>query len=554
MRGKRAKPIFLISSIILVACVACGGGAPVATQAVATPTTAPAEPTETSAPTLTPVPTGLVTQLTDLKKATIQIEAQGTFIDPQFGYMANQAGLGSGFIIDPSGIAITNNHVVTGAALLKVWIGGDTSKTYNAKILGVSECSDLAVIDIDGDGFPYLEWHDGTANVGLEVYAAGYPLGDPEFTMTKGIISKEKASGETSWASVDSVIEHTSTINPGNSGGPLVDADAKVVGINYAGVSSTNQYYAINRGTALPVIEQLRAGKDVDSIGINGEAVASEDGSITGIWVSSIKSGSSADKAGLKAGDILLSMENLSLAMDGTLNDYCDILRTHNPGDTLAIEVLRWQTQEVLDGQLNGRTLEVAYSLAEPTQEPAVAEPTAAAGGGSTPVNCEASSTSGFNTCWDDTGNIMLDVPDYWTDVNGSSWTFGDDNEVIGVAVSAAPSLYDFSNSYQSEGVFFGASDTFAQIGGYVEFLDYYKSFYDDDCTWVGRYDYNDGVYRGKYDVFSDCGGPNNFETYVLSAVDIVDPTSMIILVETSIFYTDTWIIDQIWGTFFAYF
>jgi len=554
MLGKRIKPIFLLSTIILLTCIACGGGTPVATQAAATNTPAPVAPTETSAPTDTPVPTGLVTQLSDLKKATIQIEAQGTFIDPQFGYMANQAGLGSGFIIDPSGIAITNNHVVTGAALLKVWVGGDTSKTYNAKILGVSECSDLAVIDIEGDGFPYLEWYDGTANVGLEVYAAGYPLGDPEFTLTKGIISKEKAGGETGWASVDSVIEHTSTINPGNSGGPLVDPDAKVVGVNYAGASSTNQYYAINRGTALPVIDQLKAGKDVDSIGINGEAVASDDGSITGIWVSSIKSGSPADKSGIKPGDIMLSMENLSLATDGTLNDYCDILRTHNPGDTLAIEVLRWQTQEILDGQLNGRALAVSYSGTQPTPEPAVAEPTEPGTAGNIPANCETSDTEGFITCWDDSGYLSVDVPDYWTDVNGSSWTFGDDNEAIGIALSAAPNLSDFSNYYDVEGMFFGASDTFAQIGGYVEFLDYYKDFYIDDCTWVGRYEYNDSVYRGKYDIFNNCGGSSDYETYVLSAVDIVDPQSKIILVEATIYYTDTWIIDQIWGTFVVWF
>src|SRR4030066_156502 len=267
-----------------------------------------------------------------------------------FVLIVNQAGRGSGFIIDPSGIAVTNNHVVTGAALLKVWIGGDTNKVYNARILGVSECSDLAVIDIDGDEFPYLSWYDGTANVGLDVYAAGFPLGDPGFTMTKGIVSKENADGETSWASVDSVIEHTSTINPGNSGGPLVDGNAKVVGINYAGSSSTNQYFAINRETAPPVIDQLRADKDVDSIGINGQAVSSEDGSITGIWVSSVKSGSPADKAGVKAGDIVTSIENLYLATDGTLKDYCDILRTHQPEDTLAIEVLRWDSQEVLEG------------------------------------------------------------------------------------------------------------------------------------------------------------------------------------------------------------
>ena len=141
----------------------------------------------------------LVGSLPDVKSAVIQIEAQGTFVDPDFGEYSG-AGRGSGFIIDPSGLAITNNHVVTGAGLLKVWVGGDTSRVYNAQILAVSECSDLALIDIEGDGFSYLEWYPGAITVGLEVYAAGFPLGDPEFTLTKGIVSKEKADGESSWA------------------------------------------------------------------------------------------------------------------------------------------------------------------------------------------------------------------------------------------------------------------------------------------------------------------------------------------------------------------
>jgi serine protease Do len=546
MHKRLVKPLLVVCILIIVATTACGAKTPAATQAPNTPTQVPGTPTQPPPPTDTAVPTGLVTNLADLKKATIQIEAVGTFIDPQFGYMANTAGLGSGFIIDPSGIAVTNNHVVTGAALLKVWVGGDTNKVYNAKILGVSECSDLAVIDIEGEGFPYLPWYDGAANVGLEVYAAGYPLGDPEFTMTKGIVSKAKANGDTSWASVDSVLEHTSTINPGNSGGPLVDNTAKVVGINYAGSSSTSQYFAIDRGTALPVIDQLRTGVDVDSIGINGDAVSSDDGSLTGVWVSSVKSGSPADKSGVKAGDIITSLENLTLASDGTMKDYCDILRTHSSSDTLAMEVLRWDTQEVLQGQLNGRQLEVAYAFGSPTTE---ASPTDTSS--TLPTNCEASKTAGFITCWDDTNSISVDVPDYWTDVNGSSWNFQD--QEIGVAVAAAPSLSDYDQYYNVEGMYFGASGTFAKWGGYVEFLDAYAAPYQKDCTLVGRYDYNDGVYRGKYDQYTNCSGTSGYDTYLLSAVDIVDPTSKIILVEVSVKSADTAIVEQIWNTFYVY-
>jgi serine protease Do len=535
--------IFLTIFVMLVGS-ACGGAKDTPTQAPPTQAEVQAKPTLPPEPTASEIPSGLATSLTDLKSATIQIESDGTFIDPEFGYLANAAGHGSGFIIDPSGIAVTNNHVVTGAALLKVWVGGETDKTYNARILGVSECSDLAVIDIEGDGFPYLEWFQDSANVGLEVYAAGFPLGNPEYTMTKGIISKEKADGETEWASIDSVIEHTSTINPGNSGGPLVDENSKVVGVNYSGINETNQYFAIDRGTALSVIEQLRKGLNVDSIGINGQAISSEDGSITGIWVSSVESGSPADKAGIKPGDIVTSIENLYLATDGTMKDYCDILRTHNPEDTLALQVLRWDTQEVLEGQLNGRSLEVAYNFGSSDTD------TETDTGSTMPVNCSESTTSGYMSCVDDTASIQVDVPNYWTDFNGDTWVF--DGEEIGVAINAAPSLVDFQESYNAEGVFFGASNTFARYGGYVQFLDYYTGTYSGECTFEGRYDYNDGLYRGKYDQYSNCGGVGGYDAYVLSAVDIDNPTSKIILVEVQAYPGDTTAVDQIMNTFYV--
>src|SRR5512146_59061 len=196
---KNLRTVGMVILVILgMVLTACSPAAPQPTAAPkATDTTAP-EPTKIPTPSATPTPEppkNLVSSLEDVKKATIQIQAEGTFIDPQVGMVVNGAGRGSGFIIDPSGIAVTNNHVVTGAALLKVWVGGNKDKVYSAKVLGVSECSDLAVIKINGSDFPYLEWHSGAPKVGLEVYAAGYPLGDPEFTLTRGVVSKEKASG-----------------------------------------------------------------------------------------------------------------------------------------------------------------------------------------------------------------------------------------------------------------------------------------------------------------------------------------------------------------------
>jgi len=357
---KVLRPFFMIVSLILVVGMACSlfSATPAPTDTGSdNPTSEPANTSEPAASAESQSSSGgEISNLSDAQNAVIQIESQGTFVDPQVGLVVNGAGRGSGFIIDPSGIAVTNNHVVTGSALLKVWVGG---VEHNARILGVSECSDLAVIKVEGGPYPYLKWYSDPVKTGLEVYAAGFPLGEPQFSLTKGIISKEKADGQTSWASLDYVLGHDATINPGNSGGPLITNNGQVVGINYSSLASANQYFAIDEKTAQPVVDELTKGNDVNSIGINGTAVKSDDGSFSGIWVSSVKSGSPADKSGVKPGDILYQMENLVLATDGTMKDYCNILRTHKPEDTLALSVIRFASGELLEGQLNGRELAV---------------------------------------------------------------------------------------------------------------------------------------------------------------------------------------------------
>jgi S1-C subfamily serine protease len=353
---KTIRPMLFFVSLLMLVSLACsalsGGGGSAPTQEPAKPATQPAtKPPENQG--------GSINSVDQVKDSTIQIEAQGTFVDPEFGLQLNSAGRGSGFVIDPSGIAVTNNHVVAGAALVKVWLGGETTPR-NAKVLGLSECSDLAVIQIeDGGNYPALNWYTDEVKPGLEVYAAGFPLGEPEYNLTKGIVSKANANGDTDWASVKHVLGHDATINPGNSGGPLVTADGEVVGVNYSGRQDANQYFAIGSDIAMPVIEELRTGKDVDSIGVNGTAVLSEDGSLSGIWVASVKSGSPADKSGIKPGDIIYQLEGLVLATDGTMKDYCDVIRSHSASDAMALTVIRYGTGELLEGQLNGRELKV---------------------------------------------------------------------------------------------------------------------------------------------------------------------------------------------------
>ena len=452
---------------------------------------------------------GEINSIEDIRQAVIRIQAQGSFVDPEFGLALNTAGQGTGFIIDESGIAVTNNHVVTGAALLEVWIEGE-DRPRNARVLGVSECADLAVIDIDGEGFPALDWYGGDIKVGLDVYSAGFPLfGNTEFTLTRGIVSKEQANGDTGWASVDSVIEHDATINPGNSGGPLVAEDGHIVGVNYASRSDTNQYFAIARDLARPLIEQMRSGQDVHSIGINGEAITDGE-TYAGIWVSSVESGTPADRAGIRGGDFLTSLEGLVLGVDGTMASYCDILRSRNPEDTMSVKITRFATGELLEGQLNGRDLAVVGALQGAQTNTETAGQT-------------TNTSGGYMTINDDTGQLAVNVPTSWAQVDGTAW-INSNGENLGIRVAAAPNLDDFFGTWTTPGISFKASSDLGATD--VELLD--QIDLSSDCQFDSRQAYSDQLYSGQYDIWSNCGGAGT--TYVVLTAVPADSAFVILL------------------------
>ncbi len=499
-----ALTVIVLLVLVGLACNFGGGEEPTATSQpdIAEPTEE-SEVTETTEPTPEPVPTdtpepeasNVVSSLDDLENAVIQIVAEGSFVDPEIGQQLNAAGSGSGFIIDEEGLAVTNNHVVTGAALLRVYVSGK-SEPVNARVLGVSECSDLAVIDLEGGDYPYLDWHDGPISTGLDVFAAGFPLGDPQFTLTKGIIAKEAGDGETWWASIDQVLMHDAIINPGNSGGPLVNSEGKIVGVNY-GVYNENQYMAISRDEALGILEKLSENQDVTSIGVNGSAVY-DDAGITGIWVSSVESGSSADRAGVREGDIITKLEGLVLATDGTMADYCDILRSHTADDTLSLEVLRYDTSEVLEGQINGDPLVVAVSFSEEVEEQIGGD--FGTSGGAYLEYVEVS---------DDTGSLVVEIPVEWSADVSTTPLYDDAGEYLAAAIEAASNLEDFWSTYSTPGVGFYALDDPDGVYDAPSLLDELAGEYEA-CTFDGRYDYDDGVYFGQYDLYIDCSDVNS--------------------------------------------
>ena len=479
------RMVALLAALVL-ALAGCGGseGDTDTTTGDTTATSAPETTTSTA-----DVASGSVSNLADVQGAVVRIVAEGSFVDPQYGQQYNSAGSGSGFFISPDGIAVTNNHVVTGAAFLQVYVDGE-DQPRNAKVLGVSECSDLAVIDVDGGGYPYLDWYDGDLKVGTTIYAAGFPLGVEEYTLLDGIISKADADGESDWSSVDSVIEHSADTLPGNSGGPIVTEDGKVLAINYAG-DSVGQSYGIGRDEALKVLPTLMGGEDVTSIGINGLAI--NDGSISGIWVSSVASGSPADLGGIKAGDVVTLIEGLIPATDGTMADYCDVLRSHDLTDPLGVEVYRPSDNVFMEGTLNtGKVLEVSASFESQL------------GGEVVDPGTNVTGYDSYVTLADAQGILTVDVPQAWSDVDTES-LWGDGETAYGVGIWASTDYTAWNTGWDAPGMFFGASATLAASESVSSLLDQHD--YSDECTYDARYDYTDNLYTGVYDVWTNCGG-----------------------------------------------
>lgn len=328
---------------------------------------------------------GAVSSLDGVASATIRIEVDGIVVEPEEGETSND-GTGSGFFISADGQAVTNNHVVAGAENIAVFIGADP-EPYEASVVGVSECNDLALIDVAvDDEVPYLEWFTGDIRAGLDVYSAGFPLGDPEFTLTRGVVNKAQASDPilVTTADVDRTIEHDANIQEGSSGGPLVDANGRVVGVNYAATGDTygvtEQFFAIAADAAKPVVERLRNGDD-ESLGLNtsyfaeelpdelpGEGPdaspdAADPAGPSGLWVAGVTEGSPAARAGIEPGDVLTTMNGIELGVDPDDDEpdldgrlfaaYCGVIRSAGNGP-IAVEVVRTPTGEVLSKEVNG--------------------------------------------------------------------------------------------------------------------------------------------------------------------------------------------------------
>ncbi|BAU96369.1 serine protease [Corynebacterium suranareeae] len=462
-----------------------------------------------------------------LADATVKITGQGTFIEPGTLDPSESAWQGSGFIIDPSGIAITNNHVVVGAGRLDGLYGADGDDKASMRVLGASECLDLAVVQLSAKDLPHFEWFEGNITTGLDVYSAGFPVGyADDFTLTRGIVSKSDFEFDTQWASLEHVIEHDARIRGGNSGGPLITADAKVLGVNYAGDDSLDYSFAIHRDVVKDVIQDMIDGKRVSSIGINAQAWDSGDPQFFGVWVSSVEAGGPADKAGIEPGDLILKLGGVSVGDGGNLGSYCQVLDTQGVDGTIDVEVLRPSAEVLLEGQINGRELAVTAENVFGGQDPAAAAAVGEYSGQSVEIT-------------DNESTIAVSVPVEWAQIDGEAWT--DPQGRFWNSVAAAPDLGAFWETFSASGIWMLATDAGTAPEAALDQFSFNQS-----CDLLTTDTWDDGYYRGPFNEY-DCDGTT---LIVLATQDYEQTGTLVLLTQLNGEYELTTVLEGIVSTF----
>jgi serine protease Do len=282
----------------------------------------------------------------------------------QFGQQQRRSvtGEGSGFFISADGYAVTNNHVVDHAKTVKVTT--DDGTIHDATVVGTDPRSDLALIKVDGSDFPYVKFSDQTPRIGEWAIAVGNPFGLGG-TVTAGIVS---ATGRDIGRGGDDYLQIDAPINRGNSGGPTFDTNGNVMGVNTAIFSpsggSVGIGFDIPAATAKSVIAQLKENGHVTRgwLGVQIQPVTSDMADAlglkqtTGALVAEPQSGSPAAKAGVKAGDVIVSLDGASIkdsrelvqkigAMSPGASVRLGIIRDRN-AQTINVTLAQMQNQE----------------------------------------------------------------------------------------------------------------------------------------------------------------------------------------------------------------
>ena len=282
----------------------------------------------------------------------------GSFLEQIYGNRIQvpdnvSVGFGSGVVISSDGYIVTNNHVVEGARKIEVTFNDKHKR--EAEVVGTDPTTDIALIKVDAQDLEYLTFGDSDkVRVGEWVLAVGTPF-NLTSTVTAGIVSaKARNINILGAGTIESFIQTDAAVNPGNSGGALVNTSGDLIGINAAIASRTGSYegysFAIPSNIAKKVVEDFllygslqRAYLGIAPAEITEELAKQKNLNVmTGVYVDDVYEGGAAQKAGIKNGDIILSINDITV---DTRTQLIGAIGQFRPGDKVVVKVLRGENE-----------------------------------------------------------------------------------------------------------------------------------------------------------------------------------------------------------------
>ena len=278
-----------------------------------------------------------------------------------------KVGSGSGVIIREDGYIVTNNHVIDGASKIEVTL--NSNQTYSATLVGTDPATDVALLKIEASGLPSIPFGDSDKlRLGEWVLAIGSPY-DLRSTITAGIVSAKGRSmpNYTGEFKIESFIQTDAAVNPGNSGGALVDKAGNLVGINTAIISQTGSYtgysFAVPSNIVKKIVYDLMDFGSVKRavLGITMQPIDDKIAdelklsSLNGVYIVEVSKSGAADKAGVKAGDVLIAIDSTNITNTSSVQE---AVSRFSPGDKAVLTIVRKGKELKLDVTFKGTSKE----------------------------------------------------------------------------------------------------------------------------------------------------------------------------------------------------
>ena len=298
-----------------------------------------------------------------------QQQAPSSIFDFFFGFpeggmpqQRERVGSGSGVIIREDGYIVTNNHVIDGATRIEVTL--NNNQTYPATLVGTDPATDVALLKVEATGLPVIPFGDSDKlRLGEWVIAIGSPY-DLRSTITAGIVSaKGRSMPSNGEFKIESFIQTDAAVNPGNSGGALVDKAGNLVGINTAIISQTGSYTGYSFAVPSNIVKKIaydlmdfgsvkRAVLGISMMPID-DKIAEELklSSRNGVYIGEVSKSGAADKAGIKAGDVLIAIDSTKITNPASVQE---AVSRFSPGDNAVVTVLRDGKELELDVTFKG--------------------------------------------------------------------------------------------------------------------------------------------------------------------------------------------------------